>query len=242
MFSYFFKPTSLSEALIRDTLAKWLKKIGHQTDMPLADEMPQILAAIQPHHIPQLEGHAVFKELICENILKEALTRETPDLICALTCSDTFMSIASLKRSFTHVLKSKTSHQKEASLLLATLADTHIACEKWKSYANGIATAMILGHSGTVAWAEKMDLPVFDCLPIQEAFNRAYGQIPSDGVFLYMAALANAQTAHEKLRLRRINKLAGETAEECLFNISPAFENACAALPSLDEIKRKYAS
>lgn len=242
MFSYFSTPKSLSDALKRNSLEKWLKKFGHQTDMTHSQDLPQILAAIEPHHIPLLEGREVFKKLICENILKEALNRDSAALLCALTCSDTFMSIASLKRSFTHVLSSKTPHKTEASILLATLADTHIAHEKWKSYANGIATAMILDHAGVVAWAEKMDLPIFDCLPIQEAFNRSYGQIPSDATFLYMAALSNAQSAHEQMRLRQINKLAGDTPEECLFNKNPAFKNACAALPSLEEIKRKYAS
>lgn len=119
----------------------------------------------------------------------------------------------------------------DASSLLATIADAHIARGEWYAYGQALAGALQHGWIGVVPWAIQQGLPVLDCLPVREHMIEVYNTGTSEACFRLAAFLGSAPSAHQRLRLYRALPLAGDTPSDVLFAPRPGFITACQELP-----------
>jgi len=119
----------------------------------------------------------------------------------------------------------------DAALVLATMADRHIAQARWSSYGQAIAGALMRGHIGVIPWAAQENLPIFGCLPVREQMFTVYNTGTNDACFRLATFLGRATTAHQGVQFRRMLALAGSHPSRALFHPSPAFIKACQELP-----------
>jgi hypothetical protein len=227
---------SFIRAVLTDTVSVWAKDYGNAlmtTPILLGEYGPQLAHFVRSSHIPHLENTAILSEFVNRGLLENAIFRKSPALLKSLTFSDTVLLKTHFTIAMAKCLRPNLPNPKAVSLFLATLADSKLSQERWKNYADGLVGAACNGHIGVFSWANSVDLPVLECLPLQEAITKAYGSIPTDEAFLLMLAISNAHSGHSVLKMKKFLTQAGQTPEIQLFTPDSKFIDACKMLPGI---------